>query len=291
MCRLFGLSGAPERVAATFWLLESPDSLLAQSRREPDGTGLGTFDVHGRPHIEKQPLAAFRDRAFAHEAREERSMTFVGHVRFASTGGLTRLNTHPFEMRDRLLAHNGVIEGIDDLDQRLGRDRQLVQGETDSERFFALITVEIERLGGDVGAGIASASSWVAENLPLLSLNLVLTTATELWALRYPDAHELHVLERPAPTERSAERGLDQSSSLGLRVHSAELGDRPSVVVASERMDDDPGWRLMDCGELLHVDGEGQVASVHALKRRPAHPLTLADLEGRAASSQAGSHR
>ncbi len=41
MCRLFGLSAAPRRVTATFWLLDAPDSLAAQSRREPDGVGLG----------------------------------------------------------------------------------------------------------------------------------------------------------------------------------------------------------------------------------------------------------
>ena len=28
MCRLFGMSGGPERVRATFWLLEAPDSLV-----------------------------------------------------------------------------------------------------------------------------------------------------------------------------------------------------------------------------------------------------------------------
>ena len=30
MCRLFGLTASPERVHASFWLLEAPDSLLEQ---------------------------------------------------------------------------------------------------------------------------------------------------------------------------------------------------------------------------------------------------------------------
>ncbi len=41
MCRLFGLSAAPARVTATFWLAQAPDNLTAQSHREPDGAGLG----------------------------------------------------------------------------------------------------------------------------------------------------------------------------------------------------------------------------------------------------------
>ena len=58
MCRLFGLSAGAAPVTATFWLLDAPDSLRAQSHREPDGTGLGWFDPAGRPHIAKQPIAA-----------------------------------------------------------------------------------------------------------------------------------------------------------------------------------------------------------------------------------------
>jgi predicted glutamine amidotransferase len=45
MCPLFELSGAPRRVHATFWLLDAADSLAAQSRREPDGTGAQHWTV------------------------------------------------------------------------------------------------------------------------------------------------------------------------------------------------------------------------------------------------------
>ncbi len=44
VCRLFGMSAGARRARATFWLLGAPDSLEAQSHREPDGTGLGWFD-------------------------------------------------------------------------------------------------------------------------------------------------------------------------------------------------------------------------------------------------------
>jgi len=43
MCRLFGMTSGTKRSRATFWLLEVPDSLSAQSHRDPDGTGLGAF--------------------------------------------------------------------------------------------------------------------------------------------------------------------------------------------------------------------------------------------------------
>jgi glutamine amidotransferase len=285
MCRLFGMSGGPEPVQATFWLLEAPDSLAQQSRREPDGAGIGTFDAEGHPEVSKQPLAAYADHAFAREARAVCSRTFVAHVRYASTGSLAPRNTHPFEQRGRLFAHNGVIGDLGRLEQELGDAISLVGGETDSERFFALITRELERSGDTAGA-IERAAGWVAANLPVLSLNFVLATPTDLWALRYPDTHELWVLQRAAGGP-GGDRHLEHASARGsIRVRSGALAQRPAVVVATERMDEDAGWRPLDGGELLHVDGDLRVTSRRAVPDPPAHLLTLADLDERARASQ-----
>jgi predicted glutamine amidotransferase len=286
MCRLFAMSGGRQPVKATFWLLEAPDSLAEQSRREPDGTGLGFYTPDGRPVTDKRPIAAFQDEQFARQAKEVSSRTFVAHVRYASTGGLSERNTHPFEQRNRLFAHNGVIEDLPRLEAELGDAMSVVTGDTDSERLFALITREAER-AGNVGDGIAAAARWVAENLPLFAINLVLTSDSDLWALRYPDAHDLFVLERAAGGE-SGERHLDHSSPRAtIRVRSGDLADRPAVVVATERMDEDPGWRALASGELLHVDADLRVTARQVLDAPPAHQLTLADLGLRAAASQA----
>jgi predicted glutamine amidotransferase len=287
MCRLFGLSGGDARVHATFWLLEAPDSLAEQSRREPDGTGLGWFDAGGRAHVAKQPLEAAEDPAFAREAREIESTTFVAHIRYATTGAIEPRNTHPFEQRGRLFAHNGVVQELERLEAELGDDRALVEGDTDSERLFALITREIDRHDGDVGAGIVAAARWVAAELPVYAINVMLATSAGLWALRYPDVHDLWVLERAAGGTRGG-RHLDAASAAAtMRVRSAHLARRPCVVVASEPMDEDPGWRRLEPGELIHVPRTLRIESTIALPDPPAHQLTLADLEGRAAAAQA----
>ncbi|MFJ8361875.1 class II glutamine amidotransferase [Streptomyces sp. NPDC093984] len=286
MCRLFGLSSAPRRAHATFWLLDAPDSLSRQSHREPDGTGLGYFAADGTPRVDKAPIAAYQDRAFAQEARQEESATFLAHVRFASTGSLDTRNTHPFEQDGRLFAHNGVIEGLDKLDDHLGEDRSLVQGDTDSERFFALITRETHKHDGDASAGIEQAARWIAGNLPVYALNLILITSDELWALRYPDTHDLYVLERQAGGQYGS-RHLDHSGSHGrMRIHSERLADHPAVVVASERMDDNPHWREMQPGELLHVGPDLRTTHRMILPDAPAHQLSLNDLRPDAAASQ-----
>jgi predicted glutamine amidotransferase len=288
MCRLFGLSSAPRRTKATFWLLDAPDSLSDQSHRDPDGTGLGYFGADGAPHVHKAPIAAYTDRRFAAEARQVRSATFLAHVRFASTGDLEERNTHPFEQDGRLFAHNGVIEGLDALDAHLGQDRSLVRGGTDSERLFALITRETRARGGDVSAGIEYAARWVARNLPVFSLNLILTTPDELWALRYPRTHDLYALHRGTGGPHGA-RHLDHSGAGGrMRVHSHDLAHAPSVVVASERMDDNPRWSPMAPGELIHVEPDLRCTRRVVLPDGPVHPLDLGDLRPEAAASQQG---
>ena len=286
MCRLLGLNAGARPVAATFWLLDAPDSLAEQSHRNPDGSGIGVFGPDGTPLVAKQPIAAWDDIAFATEARELTGTTFVAHVRHASTGGHTLVNTHPFEQRGRLFAHNGVVEGLDRLDARLAElgVADLVLGDTDSERVFALVTTEIAGHGDDVGAGVSAAIGWIAEQLPVYSVNFVLATATDLWALRYPAANELWLLPRRAGG--TAGRGALDARTDRIHVGSAVLADRPSVVVASEPMDDDPCWRPLSSGELIHIDVDLTAHCRLAFPDLPAHPLTLADLQPEKARSQ-----
>ncbi len=272
MCRLFGLSASPRRAHASFWLLDAPDSLVVQSRRNHDGTGLGFFDPDGRPVLDKEPVAAFDAAAFAREARHVSSTTFISHIRFATTGERTVENTHPYAMDGRIFAHNGVLGDLERLETELGDDLSLVQGQTDSERYFALVTREVRANGGDVGAGLAAAAGWIAANVPVYSINCLLATEHELWAFRYPETHRLFVLEREAGGHHGEPL---HHESAELRVRSDHLADHPSVVLASEPLDDHPDWRLLDPGELAHVGLDLRVTSTIAVDHPPTHVLEL----------------
>jgi glutamine amidotransferase len=284
MCRLFGLHAGADVVTATFWLLDAPDSLAEQSRRNPDGTGLGVFDGEGRPQVRKQPIAAWQDTDFATEAHDMTGTTFIAHVRYATTGPHDVVNTHPFLQDDRIFAHNGVLEGLDVLDGRLREmgAADLVLGQTDSERVFALITASIRAHSGDVTAGVVDAMNWLAANVPIYAVNILLSTATDMWALRYPDTHELYVSDRrEIPSHRQFHLRTKR-----IRAHSEHLRLRPSVVFATERMDDDPRWRLIDPGELVHVDAGLQINRQVVLPDPPRHQLNLEDLDATAQAAQ-----
>jgi predicted glutamine amidotransferase len=276
MCRLFGLTSGAVRVRATFWLLDAPDSLEAQSHRNVDGSGIGFFDAAGAPVVDKQPEPAFSDEEFIHEAREAESSTFVAHVRWATAGGRTVQNTHPFVMDGRIMAHNGGFGELARLDAQLGSYASLVRGDTDSERFFALITQQTDAHGGGVGAGITAAASWIAANLPVSSLNTIVAAPGELWALRYPGQHALHILERApgASLTPDGARGLHVRSGTSS-MHMPGLDDAPSVVIASEELDGESGWRMLAPGELAHVGPDLKVHSSVVIPQPPARLVPL----------------
>jgi predicted glutamine amidotransferase len=261
MCRLFGLHADRRVVTATFWLLEAPDNLVEQSKRNPDGTGLGVFEA---------------------EAHEVTGTTFIAHVRYSSSAALELRNTHPFLQDDRIFAHNGVVTGLDVVDARLrelGVD-DLVQGDTDSERIFALITACIRRHNGDIGAGIVDAVGWLAETVPIFAVNMLLSTSTDMWALRYPETHELYLLDRRDIDERRLRMHSDR-----ITAHSEQLTSDASVLFASEPMDDDD-WQLLAPGELVHVDADLQIDRRIAFPDPPKHQLRHEDLTAQAAASQ-----
>ena len=284
MCRLFGLHAGAQDVNATFWLLDAPVSIAELSHRNADGYGLATFDGEGGLDLVRAPIRAADDEDFAAAARAMHAAVFLAHVRYADTGEVSDANTHPFTLDGRAFAHNGVVSDLDELDRRLGADRQLVHGETDSERFFALMAVAIRAHQGDVRAAIIATTAMLARDITLYSLNFLLAEAGHLWAFRYPEHNQLYLLRR-APGGPRGNQALDEHSPYGtIRIRAREGSQRPVIIVASEPMDEDLGWEELASGELLHVGPDLELHREIILDEPPRKPLSL---RGRAADSQA----
>jgi predicted glutamine amidotransferase len=287
ICRLFALHAGTEDVEATFWLLDAPASLAEQSHANPDGFGLATLSSAGEFELVKRPALAAADDAFAHQARSVRAAQFLAHVRYADTGEVSLANTHPFVADGRAFAHNGVVGDLDEIDRQLGDNRDLVVGQTDSERLFALLTVAIREADGDVRRGISDAVATLAARYELYAINFLLGTPGELWAFRYPEHNQLFFLERGAGGPRGR-RPLDEASGFGtIRMRSAAGAEQPLVVVASEPMDEDPGWTELGVGELLHIGADLQIDRETILDGPPAKQMVLSGL---AVESQAQEH-
>ena len=118
---------------------------------------------------------------------------------------------------------------------------------------------------------LAAAARWIGANLPVSSLNTIVAAPGELWALRYPAQHALHIIDRPAGASApdaakaaaaagAGSRGLHVRSATSS-VHAPQLDSAESVVVASERLDGETGWRMLAPGELVHVRADLTVES------------------------------
>jgi predicted glutamine amidotransferase len=288
MCRLFAMTTGGPRVRAAFWLLEAPASLAKQSRRIPDGTGLGWFGLGDEPVCDRAPIAALDNADFVEEAKFVRSHTFMAHIRYASTGGLTVHNTHPFDINDRLFAHNGLVKEVDTVDSWLSAvDKAFIEGDTDSEHIFAYIIAEIRRVDNTT-EGIVTAVDRISREIPLYSLNFLLAEPGKIWALRYPETNPLWVLTAESggtSGPRSLVSKLEQSH-MELNINGD--GSVPAVLVASERLDNDPNWRLLAPGELLIVHGL-TTQSIFPFDP-PKHQLHSEDLNLVEATSQSPLH-
>jgi glutamine amidotransferase len=275
MCRLFALHAGERDVAAEFWLLDAPTSIAHQSERNADGYGLAALTARRGMILIRNPVRASEDPAYRHVARRLDASEILVHLRYASTGNVSLVNTHPFSQDGRLFAHNGVVGDLDRIEARLGANRAMVMGDTDSERFFALITLAIREAGGDVRAGIKAAVREMVADFELYSLNFVLGELGHIWALRYPEHNPLH-LHRRQTGGPSGTAPLDEADAAGtLRLHSDDGAVTPFVVIASERISDEPGWEEIRPGELVHIGPDLEVDRETIVSGPPAHPMVL----------------
>jgi glutamine amidotransferase len=132
---------------------------------------------------------------------------------------------------------------------------------------FALIVKETAARHGDLTAGITTAVRWLATQVPVLSLNLIVATPTDMWVLRYPETDELYLLDRNPGGHHGNQHFHGVGQHGGIRVRTSDLRNQRSIVAASERIDENPGWQLLAPGELVHVteglDVERQVVVNH----------------------------
>jgi predicted glutamine amidotransferase len=252
MCRLLGVV-ASETTAFQFTLHEAPRSLAKLSAEHPDGWGLavhrrasGDWDVH-RHAVRAGDCPRFRD--LAASARGE---VLVAHIRKRTVGPVGPANTHPFRRGPWVFAHNGTIEDIDWFAARASAARLgEVEGETDSELFFAYLLTALDEAGGGregVDAALAAAVERALARPRLGAANFLLSDAASLWAMRA--GRTLHVLTRlpgdeVVPSRRSPETDAELLTPWSPRRH--------AVLVASEHLTDEP-WVEVAEGTLLRID-------------------------------------
>jgi glutamine amidotransferase len=253
MCRLLGIV-ASEPTEFRLALREAPRSLAALSREHRDGWGLAIWDDAETWRLDKGIACAHEDARF-HELAGGRGELLVAHVRQRTVGCSSLENTHPFLSGRWVFAHNGTIKDIDFLRARASAARKdAIRGQTDSELLFAYLLTRLDEAGVADAAPSAVTDRVVKDAVREVraradfgSCNFLLSDSTATYAHRF--GRSLFLLERgPADAVR-----VKRESSEGVVVQTPWSQRRHAVLVASERLTDEP-WEELSDGMLLRVD-------------------------------------
>jgi glutamine amidotransferase len=150
MCRIFGFrSVIPSMVHRS--LMEADNALCRQSKRHPDGWGVAYY-VDGSPHIVKSAASALTDHLFHRVSGLVSSETVIAHIRKATVGPKTILNSHPFQYGRWVFAHNGTVPRFEEVRPAFHsmiapKLLRYILGETDSEVLFFMFLTELAKSG------------------------------------------------------------------------------------------------------------------------------------------------
>lgn len=148
MCRLFGFRSVINSQVHSS-LIRAENALERQSVAHPDGWGVSYYQA-GAPHVIKSSSSALNDQIFQKVSGVVSSQTVIAHIRQATQGENTILNTHPFQFGTWTFAHNGNIKNFENhLDVLLraipDHLRRFILGKTDSEVLFFYLLGHIEK--------------------------------------------------------------------------------------------------------------------------------------------------
>lgn len=226
MCRWLAYSGAP--ILLDEVLFKTDHSLIDQSLRASDpfsttngdGFGVGWYGTRDVPGVYKDIRPAWNDMNLQALAAQIESSMFLAHVRATTGSPVQRTNCHPFNHRNWLFVHNGLINNYDQLHRDLAfaippELFPLIHGTTDSELMFLLaLGFGME---GDVHVGLARMAGLVehiaeqhgVENA--LQMTLGISDGESLYAVRYSTEGKsrslFHSASRDATMEIAPEAG------------------------------------------------------------------------------------
>lgn len=266
MCRLFGFRSVLE--SQVHRSLQGADNALAvQSQAHPDGWGVAYY-VAGSPHLIKSAGAALGDHLFQRVSGIVTSQTVLAHIRKATQGQRSPLNSHPFQYGRWVMAHNGDVPGFEALragllDRIAPLFRRFLLGTTDSEVLFHLFLsrlsteAELHRKGVPLDA-VVRALRWTVRTVREVadsragfdpSLLTIIVTDGELM-VGHQGGKELHF-----STHKTRCPDRDHCPYYAPECEGqTRSGYVNHLLLASEPLLGESVWTLMEPGEIVAVD-------------------------------------
>lgn len=243
MCRLLGYVSQDKQ---TFNSAVGSDfaEFVTLSSVHCDGWGVATID-HDQSvaHMIRQPEAAQTSTEFSSVIEKSVSDGALLHLRWATAGlPVSENNTHPFTYKDISFIHNGATYPPSALEPLISADlKALIQGDTDSERYFYFVITKIKELG--FVEGCKAAVNYIRRNIDYSSINAMIMTENQ-WVViceHHPD--------------RAPEWAPDDYYELKYKA------DAHDVLVASTGWNQ-PGWSVLPNHHMLVIDRDSFAVQV-----------------------------
>jgi len=280
MCRFTLYLGPAIRLSAL--VTEPKNSLIHQSfesqereeRLNGDGFGVAWYtreqDQAAEPGLFRSITPAWNNANLQSIARVVKSHCILAHVRAATqVRSVSEANCHPFVHGPYSFMHNGDLAGFAQYRRELlaslsDEAFETIRGSTDSEHLFALLVDELarraelaplERLAAGVEATMARALELARRHGDEPStLNLAVSDGSCAIATRFTNERDEH------GESLHLHRGRRYVCEDGVcRMVPAEKGAAGAVIVASERLSDDPGWEMVPPNHMVLVSSEREV--------------------------------
>lgn len=247
---------------------------LQEGGRRADAYGYGSYGA-GDVLLGKRPSGATTPLGLGDLGGALDSEALVVHARTATVGNLKDENTHPFRFRRWLFAHDGTVEGWEQVRLRLLAAlpdflRRAIQGETDSEHVFTWflkllrddgrlesLDLEAAAAGQALGRTVRQIDAWCREvgAQRQSAMNLVATNGRVLVATRRGRPLHYALLEGIVPCPRDGIDAATPESDPRVRPHR-----RVKAVCFATLLGSPNGFIEVPEGSVVAVDRTLQVA-------------------------------
>ena len=177
MCRMFGMA-AEAPISLYEVLCAAPRSLCALSNEHADGWGIAMHDGTAWS-IEREVTRAAASARYPEVAARSTRLA-IAHVRKKTVGGTSLANTHPFTRDGYVFAHNGTVDLAAVSALAAPEFLADIDGETDSERLFAVIRTHVAS-AASIELGVRAAVRRIAG---IGTANFLFSCGAQLYAYR-----------------------------------------------------------------------------------------------------------
>jgi gamma-glutamyl hercynylcysteine S-oxide hydrolase len=260
MCRLLGYTSFTERTTQS--VLGGNQSAVFQdmTHLHKDGWGSawlshpadGTTGGAALVSRETSPQTGAGDSRLTAALTERESTAQIVHLRMATDGMACQpVNTHPFLVDNLSFAHNGSLTPTSIIDEHISADILAgLKGDTDSERYFAVIRTKLAE-GADLFDAVCDSVSELRPLFPHASMNALILSPTQLIAVHASDGARVPVEDFDA--SGIADEHFPRDHRTAYYLMRQRTFDDGTIIFASSGLDI-IGWEPLPSESVTSVD-------------------------------------